>query len=257
MKNFISILITNYNKGKFLDKTLRSIDLQSFKNYEVIIYDDCSTDNSIEIIKKFKNIKLIKNLKKNTNPCPRNQIYGTIKCFNKSRGNLICLLDADDFFLKKKLQYVNDFFKKNKELNCLFNLPKSNKAQFNMKIKKNKGSIWPTIFPTSCISFRRGFFMNFIRYAKVNNYQHLEIDSRITIFSSFFYEEYNVLNRKLTIYNYDENGITANINKLSLKWWHRRKEAYLYLKFIMRSKNKTFLTSLDYKVTNFVNAFIK
>ena len=89
------------------------------------------------------------------------------------------------------------------------------------------------------------------------NYQYLEIDSRITIFSSFFYEEYNVLNRKLTIYNYDENGITANINKLTLKWWLRRKEAYLYLKFIMRSKNKKFLPSLDYKVTRFVNAFIK
>ena len=257
MKNFISILITNYNKGKFLNKTLKSINLQSFKNYEVIIYDDCSTDNSIEIIKKFKNIKLIKNHKKNTNPSPKNQIFGTIECFNKSIGNLICLLDADDYFLEKKLQYVNDFFNKNKKLNSLFNLPKSKKNQFNMKLKKNKGSIWPSIVPTSCISFRRDFFVNFIEYGKIRNYKHLEIDSRIVIFSKFFYDEYNILKKKLTIYNYDENGITANINKLTFKWWRRRKEAYLYLKFIMKSKKLVFLTSLDYKVTTFVNAFIK
>ena len=55
MKNKISVLITNYNKSQFLFKTLRSVCNQNFKNYEIILYDDASSDNSIEIIKKFKN----------------------------------------------------------------------------------------------------------------------------------------------------------------------------------------------------------
>ncbi len=260
MKNFISILITNYNKGKFLEKTLKSLSSQSFKNYEVIIYDDCSTDNSLEIIKNFRLIKnfiLVKNLKKNFNPSPKNQINGTIECFKKSRGNLICLLDADDFFLKKKLFYIDEYFKKNKKLNCLFNLPKLKKTQFNFKTKKDNNSIWPTIIPTSCISFRREFFLNFIKYVKVNNYQHLEIDSRIIIFSKVFYDEYNILKKKLTIYNYDENGITAKIHKFTFKWWRRRNEAYLYFRFILKKKNKVFLLSFDYVVTIFINILIR
>ena len=55
-KNFISILITNYNKEKFLKKSLKSISNQTFKNYEVILYDDCSSDNSLKIIRKFKKV---------------------------------------------------------------------------------------------------------------------------------------------------------------------------------------------------------
>ena len=64
--NLISILITNYNKDKFLTKCLYSIKNQNYNNYEVIIFDDCSTDNSLNIIRKFKKVRLIKN-KKRTN----------------------------------------------------------------------------------------------------------------------------------------------------------------------------------------------
>ena len=58
--NLISILITNYNKDKFLTKCLYSIKNQNYNNYEVIIFDDCSTDNSLNIIRKFKKVRLIK-----------------------------------------------------------------------------------------------------------------------------------------------------------------------------------------------------
>ena len=57
----ISILITNYNKSQFLDKTIKSLKLNNFKNYEIILFDDASTDNSLNILKKFNNVKLIKN----------------------------------------------------------------------------------------------------------------------------------------------------------------------------------------------------
>ena len=59
--NFISILITNYNKSKFLNKSLKSVLNQNYRNYEIIIFDDNSLDNSLEIIKKYKKINLIQN----------------------------------------------------------------------------------------------------------------------------------------------------------------------------------------------------
>ena len=54
--NFISILITNYNKSKFLKKSILSVKNQKYNNYEIIIFDDNSDDNSLEIIKKFKKL---------------------------------------------------------------------------------------------------------------------------------------------------------------------------------------------------------
>ena len=63
-KEFISVIITNYNKEKYIKKTIQSIINQNYKNFEIIIFDDCSSDNSIKLIKKFKKIKLIRNTKK-------------------------------------------------------------------------------------------------------------------------------------------------------------------------------------------------
>ena len=100
-KNFISILITNYNKDKFLKNCLNSLKKQNFKNFEVIIFDDCSTDNSLSIIRNYSKFKLIKNKKKKNLSAPLNQINGIMKAFSKSRGNLICLLDSDDYFKKR------------------------------------------------------------------------------------------------------------------------------------------------------------
>ena len=60
----ISVLITNYNKANFLYKTINSIKKNNFKDFEIIVFDDFSKDNSLNILKTFKNIKIIKNKKK-------------------------------------------------------------------------------------------------------------------------------------------------------------------------------------------------
>ena len=255
-KKLTSILITNYNKEKFLKKSLRSVCGQNFKNYEIILFDDCSSDDSINIIKKFKKIRLIKNPNRVKKSAPLNQINGILQAFKKSKGDIICLMDSDDFFTKNKIAIINKEFKKNKDINCIFNFPKSNKNQFNFKMKK-KTSIWPTIFPTSCISFRRNFFKKFIKNLEKTNYPNLEIDARLTIFSNFFNNEYNLLNKQLTYYAYDENGITANKKKFSRLWWIRRDEAYKYLKFIMKKKQVIFKDSLDYYITLSISYIFK
>ena len=63
-KKTISVLITNFNKAKFLSKSLNKICNQNFRDYEIILYDDASNDDSVKIIKKFKKVKLIRNKKK-------------------------------------------------------------------------------------------------------------------------------------------------------------------------------------------------
>ena len=98
----ISIITPVFNTGKLFLRLLRSIQFQYFKDFEIIIIDDYSTDDSVELIKKYKSedkrIKLIKN----------NIPKGTFACRNigilYSKGNYIMLPDSDDILLKNSLR---------------------------------------------------------------------------------------------------------------------------------------------------------
>lgn len=95
-----SIIITCYNKSKFVSRCIRSAINQRGINrssYEIIVVDDKSKDKSLKIINEFEGlIKIIKNRKNLGLPNSRN--IG----IKKSKGKYILLLDADD--------YLNDFF---------------------------------------------------------------------------------------------------------------------------------------------------
>lgn len=62
-KPLVSVIVLNWNNSKDLEICLKSLSKQTYSNYEVIIVDNASTDNSIEIIKKFSKFKLIQNEK--------------------------------------------------------------------------------------------------------------------------------------------------------------------------------------------------
>ena len=172
--------------------------------------------------------------------------------FEKSKGEIICLMDADDLFSLNKLKIVNNFFITNKKKNILFNLPKLPSGIFKYKKKSYFNSVWPTIFPTSCISIRRKSFRQFFNYSCLKKFPNLEIDARMIIYYYFLLNEYNVLNKILTTYTYDEKGITAKIKKFDKNWWMRRKQAFDYTKFVLNKKNKKFFFNLDFFVTTII-----
>ncbi len=104
--NLVSIIIPNYNKGKYIKEAIDSALNQTYKNIEVIVVDDGSTDESIEIIKSYgKKIKAYFLPHKNANVA-RN--YG----FKKSRGEYIQFLDSDDIISKDKIEKQVEVFKK-------------------------------------------------------------------------------------------------------------------------------------------------
>lgn len=127
-KPLVSILINNYNKDLYCVDALNSAINQSYKNIEIIFYDDASTDNSIkkiiELKKKYKNktIKIIEN-KDRGNIFSRNQMLGIEKSLKKSKGKIICLLNSDDFFNKDKIKKVVNFFEKNKSKDIVYDIP--------------------------------------------------------------------------------------------------------------------------------------
>jgi glycosyltransferase involved in cell wall biosynthesis len=67
MKNpLISVVIPNYNHAQFLEKRIESVLNQTYKNIEIILLDDKSTDNSIDIIKKYEQNPVVSHVLQNT-----------------------------------------------------------------------------------------------------------------------------------------------------------------------------------------------
>ena len=121
-RNLVSVIIVNYNNAKFLEQSIKSILNQTYKDVEIIVVDDKSTDDSLNKLSKYKNkIKIIKN-KKKTNQGSYNQINSYYNGYLKSKGNYLFFLDSDDYFKKSKIEYLVSEFKK-KKLNLIFDLP--------------------------------------------------------------------------------------------------------------------------------------
>lgn len=112
----VSVLINNYNYGRFIEYCLQSIFNQTYKHIEIIVYDDGSTDDSVEILSKYADkLKLI--AKPNYGKYPSfNQAHGIYTAFLESKGSIICLLDSDDAFVHNKVELIVEEFTRNPEL---------------------------------------------------------------------------------------------------------------------------------------------
>ena len=253
----VSILITNYNKGKYIEQTLQSCIRQKFKKFEILVYDDCSTDNSISLLKKFKKVKIFKNKKKKYDYGPLNQIYGILKLYKKSKGEIIFLLDGDDRFKKNKLSVIIKLFNKNKKLNLIQDKAYSVKEKKILQLKKKKKdySIWPSFYPTSCISMRRTYFKEFLSFLYSKKFPNLEIDARLSMYA-YLTKNLFFIKKNLTIYNYDDNGIMSRYNKFSINWWKKRNEAFEYFFLLQKKLDKKIKYSFDYYFTKLINLFI-
>lgn len=100
---FFTIVIPLYNKEKFIRNTLESILKQKYGNFEILVIDDCSTDESLAIVESFiknnahLNIKIIKN------PVNKGVSYSRNVGIEKSQGDYLLFLDADDELINDNL----------------------------------------------------------------------------------------------------------------------------------------------------------
>ncbi len=103
----VSVIIPVHNSEKYILECLNSVINQTYKNLEIIVIDDKSTDNSINIIKsiKDKRIKLIELEKNSGAAIARN------KGIEISTGDYICFLDSDDYWKLKKIEKQVKFIK--------------------------------------------------------------------------------------------------------------------------------------------------
>ena len=102
---FCSILISNFNKSRYIERCLNSLISQSYQNFEIIFSDNGSTDDSLKIVSKFNRIKVLKTPRYTNSPA-LNQIDVLNNAFIKSKGEYIFLLDADDFYEIDKIEKI-------------------------------------------------------------------------------------------------------------------------------------------------------
>lgn len=105
----VSVCIPNYNQGRFIGAAIQSVLNQTYKDFELIIVDNCSADNSEEVVKSFSDprIRFYKNEKnigmtRNWN-----------RCISLAKGGYICILCADDVYLPHFLEKASSILDSN------------------------------------------------------------------------------------------------------------------------------------------------
>ena len=96
----VSFIVTSYNYSKYIEKTLESIKNQSYTNFEIIIVDDCSEDNSVEILEHFIASNQDLRITLITHDKNKGQLESMIDGLRIAQGVFVSFIDSDDVLLK-------------------------------------------------------------------------------------------------------------------------------------------------------------
>jgi len=253
----VSVLVVNHNKKRYINRCLRSLELQTYKNFEVIFFDDKSLDGSIYEAKIFfnkLNIRLIVNNKRKRNITAFDQLNSYGSAASYAKGNIIIFLDSDDFFDKNKIKCVLSYFNLNKKKQIVFDLPKIFFSKEDIRIHKftkriSLAPMWPRFPPQSCISIRANFFKKILKSIFCNKFPNITLDFRIAVYSFFISKDFNILNNYLTYYFQDNFGESRKFSFLSKNWWIRRLEAHKYLKYFLQKNKLNYFFGIDFIFT--------
>ena len=104
----ISIVTPSYNQGHFIEETIKSVLDQQYSNLEYIIIDGGSTDNSVEVIKKYA-----KHLTYWVSEPDRGQSHAINKGFHRATGECLTWLNSDDWYVNDALKVFADGLQSN------------------------------------------------------------------------------------------------------------------------------------------------
>ncbi len=206
----ISILIPLYNSSFFIAETITSVISQDYQNFELLIYDDCSTDNSVEVVSKFNDnrIKLYKGIENFGVRHARDFLL------EKAKGDFICFLDSDDICYRTRFIEQIKFLQENPTVDILgtavkFIDEKSNSIFFPLSFQANNSEeIVVNLFFCNTIATSTVMFRN-----KVKN------DIKFSDFPYNIAEDYYVwflLSKKYSIVNLKKALVFYRVSNGSL-----------------------------------------
>ena len=220
-KHLISIISPSYNSSDFIEETINSISAQTYQNWELIVVDDCSKDNTVSILKKLsKNDSRIKIFTNTTNKGAA--ISRNIGLENAS-GRFIAFIDSDDLWYPQKLEIQINFMLSNfypisftsYELIDEMGLPLNKIMQTVEKIDY-RGYMKNTIIGMSTSMIDRSLVGNEFRFTNIRTRQDTYL--WITLLKKG-HKAYGI-NQILAKYRVRSDSISANKIKAAKRVWY-------------------------------------
>ena len=109
----LSIVTPSYNQGRYIEKTILSVKDQNYANFEHIIVDGGSKDNTLKVLKKYSHLKWVSG-KDNGQSAALN------KGFRLAKGSIIGWINSDDTYTPKIFEYVVDFLEEYKDADLIY-----------------------------------------------------------------------------------------------------------------------------------------
>jgi glycosyltransferase involved in cell wall biosynthesis len=146
----ISVVMPAYNAAQTVQRAINSVLLQSFKDFEVIIVDDGSKDNTVQRVAELKDlrIRLLQQPENRGGNAARN------RGIREARASVVCFLDCDDEFLAHKLEFIDAYFEAHPDVDAVID-------SFELRYPTEKGGgASPRLNPvlTSSTAVRAGIF---------------------------------------------------------------------------------------------------
>ncbi len=170
----ISVLTPSYNSGKYIERAIKSVLKQKYTNYEHIVVDGSSTDDTITILKKFEHIKYISEK-------DSGQSDAMNKAFDMATGDVIVYLNADDEFADYAFKHIIQTFEKHKNIDVvigdlLYSYPDGLLIRRPSPKYLDIIQYWLNLFPNNPVSyFYKREVQQKIGYLPVENHYAMDI----------------------------------------------------------------------------------
>ncbi len=270
--NSFSIIVPVYNVEKYLNKCLESLVNQTYKDYEIIIVNDGSTDKSQNIINNYKEkySKIVKSYKKKNGGLSSARNYG----LKKATKDYILFVDSDDYIEKNTLEILNKNILNNEDI-IIFNynaiyenhIDKIDTFISNIKDLKKRYIISK---PSACNKlFKKDFILNNnIKFIEGIYYEDLatipsliKYTNNIKFISDYLYNyvvrNESILNKKTYNKKMDDIFYACENNKKILLDDYKEEVEYIYIDHLLRNASLRFLNYNKYDKIDNVREIIK
>jgi len=219
MKPFFSVVIPTFNRSPVLKRAIESVLAQSFLDYEILVMDDGSTDDTQTVVESFHDQRICYNWAENSGgpATPRN------RGIDAARADWICFLDADDLWYPDKLERVAEEIKRNPDSDLFCHNMMLSDVRSSSKSPLRYGPykadfyrvmlLWGNRLATSATTVRRDYLdKHKVRFNQSADYVIVE-DYDMWLRCAFYDGKFIFINEILGDYTLEYDNISSNYEK--------------------------------------------